>query len=549
MKRPHKKILLIYPYFLEDRIHVEEIAAVPIGLYSVGAVLRDNDCDVEILNWHCSKEKPIEIENILKEKQADWIGFSIVHANRWGGVEIARIAKRLNPGVRIVFGGIGATFLWEHLLKHFPEVDYVVFGEGEYVFLDLIRVVDEGGSPGNVRGIAFRKSGKRIKTEDAEPIQNLDELPVPAQYFHYQHVTSTRGCAWQCAFCGSPKFWGNKVRLRSPEHFVQELALLHGKGINFFYFSDDTFTIKRERVVEICQKIIEKDLQISWYAISRVDCVDEEVLCWMRKAGCIQISFGIESGSEKIRERLNKKLKNDQIKRAFELTTKYGILPRAYFIYGSPGETWQTIQETIDLMMAISPLSVIFYILDIFPGTALYERFKEQTNLTDDLWLTRIEGVMYFETDRTMNEDLIRRFGRKLRSSFYENVHRFVDDIELAEQKELYEKHADFLSRLGMTFSHGDYSNISEIREKERTAKKLFEKSLEYAPNHRAYLGLGILNQKQGDYDASIRVLSEGIKIYPDSEHLNKCLGISYMNTGNRERAVAIFSKFPHTRH
>jgi len=111
MERSHKKILLIYPYFLEDRIHVEEIAAVPIGLYFVGAVLKDNGYDVEILNWHCSKEKPIEIENVLKEKQADWIGFSIMHANRWGGVEIARIAKLLNPGVRIVFGGIGATFL------------------------------------------------------------------------------------------------------------------------------------------------------------------------------------------------------------------------------------------------------------------------------------------------------------------------------------------------------------------------------------------------------------------------------------------------------
>jgi anaerobic magnesium-protoporphyrin IX monomethyl ester cyclase len=296
-------------------------------------------------------------------------------------------------------------------------------------------------------------------------------------------------------------------------------------------------------------KIIEKGLQISWYAISRVDCVDKEILYWMRKAGCIQISFGIESGSEKIREILNKKLKNDQIKQTFEITRKYGILPRAYFIYGSPGETWETIQETIDLMMVIRPLSVIFYILDIFPGTALYERFKEQTNLTDDHWFNRIEGVMYFETDRTMNEDLIRRFGRKLRTSFYENVHRFVDDIELVDQEELYEKHADFLSRLGMTFSHGDYSNISEIREKERTAKKLFERSLGYAPNHRAYLGLGILNQKQGDYDASIRVLSEGVKIYPDSEHLNKCLGISYMNVGNRERAVAIFSKFPHTRY
>ena len=524
---------------------MEDISAVPIGLYSVGAVLRDNDYDVDILNWHCIKEKPIEIEKILKGKQADWIGFSIMHANRWGGVEIARIAKRINQGVRIVFGGIGATFLWEQLLKHFPEVDYVVLGEGEYVFLNLIRAVDEGGSPESVKGIAFRKSGKMIKTEDAEPIQSLDELPIPAKYFHYQHVTSSRGCAWKCAFCGSPKFWGNKVRLRSPEHFVRELALLHGKGIDFFYFSDDTFTIKRNRVIKICQRIIKKGLQISWYAISRIDCVDEEVLYWMRKAGCIQISFGIESGSEKIRERLNKKLKTDQIKRAFQMTTKYGILARAYFIYGSPGENWETIHETIDLMMAIRPLNVIFYILDLFPGTDLYEKFKEQTNLTDDLWLNRIEGIMYFETDRTMTEDLIRQFGRKLRNSFYENVHRFVDAVELVEQEELYEKHADFLSRLGMTFSHGDYANIPEIRERERTAKKLFERSLEYAPNHRAYLGLGILNQKQGDYDASIRVLSEGVKIYPDSEHLNKCLAISYMNAGNRERALAIFSKLP----
>ena len=532
MKRPHKKILLIYPYFLEDRIHVEEIAAVPIGLYSVGAVLRDNDYDVEILNWHCIKEKPIEIENTLKEKQADWIGFSIFHANRWGGVEIARIAKRLNPDVRIVFGGIGATFLWEHLLKHFPEVDYVVLGEGEYVFLDLIRAVDEGGNPGNVRGIAFRKNGKGIKTEDAEPVQNLDELPVPAKYFHYQHVTSARGCAWQCAFCGSPKFWVNKVRLRSPEHFVRELALLHGKGIDFFYFSDDTFTIKRDRVIEICKRIMKKGLNISWYAISRVDCIDEEILYWMRKAGCIQISFGIESGSEKIRERLCKKLSIDQVRRAFKMTTKYGILSRAYFIYGSPGETWDTIQESIDLMMEIKPLSVIFYVLDLFPGTVLYESFKEQTNLTDDLWLNRIEGVMYFETDKTMSEDLILQFGKKLRTIFFENVHRFAEDLELVDQEDLYEKHADFLSRLAMTFSHGDYSNIPEVREKDLTAKKLFERALEYAPNHRAYLGLGILYQKQGDNDASIKILSEGLKIYPDSEHLKQCLEISYINIG-----------------
>ena len=252
----------------------------------------------------------------------------------------------------------------------------------------------------------------------------------------------------------------------------------------------------------------------------------------MRRAGCIQVSFGIESGSREIREKLCKKLKTGQIRRAFEMTTKYGILPRAYFIYGSPGETWETIQESIDLMIEIGPLGAIFYILDLFPGTALYESFKEQTHLTDDMWLKRIEGIMYFETDPTINQDLILQFGRKLRSSFYENLHRFAEGIELVDRKELYDLHADFLSRLAMTFSHGDYSNIPEVREKDLTAKKLFERALEYAPNHRAYLGLGILYQKQGDNDASIKILSEGLKIYPDSEHLKQCLEISYINIG-----------------
>ena len=534
MKKSSKKILLIYPYFIEDRIHKDEIAAIPIGLYSVGTVLRDNDYDVDILNWHNGKDRIGEIENFLREKQPGWIGFSIMHANRWGAIEIARIAKHLNPDVKIVFGGPGATFLWEHLLENFPEIDFIVPGEGEYVFQDLIRTVDGGGNPESVRGIAFRKNGRGIRTGDAEPVSDLDKLPFPAKYFKYQHVTSARGCAWQCAFCGSPRFWGNRVRLRSPDHFVRELALLYEKGISFFYFSDDTFTIKKDRVIEICQKIIEKDLNISWYAISRVDCIDEEILYWMRRAGCIQISFGIESGSEKIREKLCKELKTDQIKRALKITTKYGILSRAYFIYGSPGETRETIQETIDLMMEIGPLSVIFYILDLFPGTALYDSLKEQANLTDDLWLNKIEGVMYFETDPAMTEDLILGFGRKLRTAFYENVHRFAEDIELVDREDLYELHADFLSRLGMTFSHGDYSNIPEIREKDKTAKKLFKRSLEYAPNHRAYLGLGILNQKQGDYEASVKILSEGLKIYPENEHLKQCLEISYMNAGKR---------------
>jgi radical SAM superfamily enzyme YgiQ (UPF0313 family) len=539
------KILLIYPYFIDERIHTEDIQAVPIGLYSIAAVLKENDHDVEVLNWHDIQRKPEKVRDILLEKRPRVIGVSILHGNRWGGIEIARAAKEIDPKVRIVFGGIGASCLWEHFLEHFPEIDYVVTGEGEYTFLNLVRFLEEGGNLEDVRGIAFRSDGMIRRTDAPELIQDLDALPIPAKYFAYQHVSSSRGCAWHCAFCGSPAFWGENIRFRSAQHFVEELEILHNKGITSFYFSDDTFTIKKKRVIEICKKIIEKNLKITWYAISRVNYVNEEMLVWMRKAGCIQISYGIESGSEKIRSTLKKRIKTDQIKKAFRLTTKHGILSRAYFIYGSPGESWETIHETIDLIQEIKPLSVIFYILDIFPGTELYEQLKERSHITDDIWLQRMEGIMYCETDSGLPDELILAFGNKLRTSFYENVHCFAQSVHLLDRRELYGEHADFCSRLGMTFSHGDYSKIDAVKEKDETAEKLFARSLEYHPHHRAYLGLGIVKQKKKEHEESIRILSEGLRHFPNSEDLSLCLGISYMNIGDYKRALTCFSKFP----
>lgn len=146
----------------------------------------------------------------------------------------------------------------------------------------------------------------------------------------------------------------------------------------------------------------------------------------------------------------SQELQNRLIHKAFALTRKYGILPRAYFIYGSPGESWDTIQQTVDLINQIKPLSVIFYILDIFPGTALYSELKQKRNITDEIWLKHIEDIMYFETDSRMTSYLILAFGQKLRSSFYENLSRFMETIELIDKKEFYELHADFLSRMGL---------------------------------------------------------------------------------------------------
>ena len=544
------KILLVYPYFIEERMRDEDIRAVPMGLYSVGAVLKENHYDAEILDWHEIDKTPEKIREALDQKKPDVIGFSILHGNRWGAIEIARTAKRLNPKVKTVFGGIGATFLWEHLLTHFHEVDYVVLGEGEWTFLNLVRHFEKEQDQGiaTIQGIAYREKGKIVKTGEADPIIDLGSLPIPAKHFTYSHVSSSRGCAWNCSFCGSPEFWGRNIRWRSPENFVEELEMLFRKGVTFFYFSDDTFTLDPKRVVEICKRIIEKNLKIAWYAISRADHVDEEMLYWMRRAGCIQISYGVESGSEKIRKTLGKPVKTGQIKRAFTLTTRYGILSRAYFIYGAPGETWETVQETIDLMDEIKPLGAIFYILDVFPGTKLYSDLKKRHGITDDIWLKKMEGIMYFETDSTMNDDLLLAFGKKLRAAFYEKVPSYAEAIELVDRKDLYPWHADFCSRLGMTFSHGDYSRIHGVREKAEIAEKLFRKSLSYCPDHRAYLGLGIIRQRKGEFKESVEILKEGLSHWPDSEDLNLCLGISSMNLGDFTTALDRFSKFPESR-
>ena len=542
------KILLIYPYWLEERSNTEDMVVVPIGVYYVGAVLKENHYDVEILNWHRIHETPEEIEKTFREKKPDVIGFSILQANRWGGIEIARIAKQIDPKVKIVFGGVSATFLWEHFLTHFPEIDFIVIGEGEYTFLNLVRCIEKGDTHrlDDIKGIAFKKDGKVVRTKPAPFVQDLDQLPVPAKYFEYRHLSLTRGCPGKCNFCGSPEFWGPKVRSHSTAYFVDELQRLYNKGVNSFYFSDDTFSIDKKRVIKICKKILQRNLKITWVAISRVNYMSAEIVAWMRKAGCIQISYGVESGSEKVRTLLNKKIKTTAIKKAFDVTLKYGILPRAYFIYGCPGENRATIEETVDLIFRIKPLVIHFFILSIFPGTALYAKLKQNTKLTDDIWLNPIEDIKHFETDPELSPEMVLSFGKRLRAEYYRRLPEIVDTIELVDKKEFYPLHSDFCSRLGMTFDHGDYSGIDAIKNKDKIAAGLYQKALQYHPNARAYMGLGILNQKKPSYATSVEILSQGLEYFPDDEQLNICMGVSLMNTGAYQEALSYLLKFQH---
>lgn len=535
------KILLIYPYFLENRVHAEELQAVPIGLYYLAAVLREQGYETHILNWHDRRTTPETIAAALRALQADVIGFSVLNANRWGAIEIARIAKQLDPDVQIVFGGVGATFLWEHFLTHFPVVDYVVLGEGERSFPALLQALADGDprAPAAVHGIALRQGGRCVRTPAADPVDDLDSLPPPARYYDFQHLAMTRGCPGSCTFCGSPRFWGTAVRSHSPAYFVGQIELLYRRGGRFFYVSDDTFTLNKRRVITTCKLMVEKKFDIAWAAISRVNCVDAEILSWMRKAGCVQLSYGVESGAQTMRRFFNKPLSTQQIERAFALTTRHGILARAYFIYGSPGENRSTIQATIDLMLRIKPLSTIFYILDIFPGTALYSDYLQRCAASDDVWLQRIEDLLYFETDPQLNAEEVLAFGERLREAFFTHLPHFVAAIDLLPDPAFAARHADFLSRLAMTFSHGDYAGHPQLPDSERIAEELYARALNYHPDHRAFLGLAVIQQKKGAFEASVATLQRGLQAYPASEALNICMAVSRMNLKAFDEALA----------
>ncbi len=524
-------ILLVYPYFIDNRINQEDVSAVPMGLFQVGAMLLAHGHDVQILNACDLGSRPARIRQILDERRPDVVGVSILHANRWGGIDIARQVKQKAPHATVVFGGVGATFLWSHLLTHFPEIDYVVRGEGEYTFLELIRFLESGagGLPMHIDGLALRRQNTPVKTGDREPVADLDSLPMPADHFTFQHVSLTRGCPSGCTFCGSPALWKRRVRTHSATYFVDQLERLHRKGVGFFFVSDDTFTLQRDRVIDVCRQIIERGLKITWAAISRVDCVDAEVLVWMRRAGCTQISYGVESGSREIRAVYHKKISDAAICRAFDLTQRTGIMARAYFIYGAPGESDRTIDASLALIRRIRPLAAIFYLLDLFPGTALYEDYLRRSGATDDIWLERVEDILYFETDASLDRERVLAFGQRLREGYYSLLPQFARRIELVDDPALYPLHADFLSRLGLTFSHGEYARHPLVSENRATAEHLFERALTYHPDHRAFWGLGLLHQQQGRLAASAAILEEGIRHHPDSLDLRLALAGSLM--------------------
>ncbi|MEX1298209.1 MAG: radical SAM protein [Desulfotignum sp.] len=536
------KLLFVNPVCLNPRVTDADATVVPVGLYYLAAQVLDAGFEAAILNLAQAEltDPDAAFTAAIASQQPDLIGFSVTSPTRFSAMSLARTARQMRPQTVIVFGGPAPTFMTEYFFSTCPALDVIVKGEGEQTCLALVQTLAGRTGKENqknnldlsrIPGLVFRDGNTIKDTGPAPLIQDLDRLVHPSRYFAFQHLAMSRGCPGTCTFCGSPLFWGTRnVRFHSPEWFFQEIQTLAGKGISHFYISDDTFTMDRGRVMTLCRKLMDAHLNITWHAISRVDRVDPQLLTMMRKAGCIQISYGVESGSDAVKKRLGKPVPNSVAVQAFRHTAAAGMIPRAYFIYGSPGETQDTIQESIDLLIQLQPLGAVFYLLVTFPGTRLYELAKKTGRITDDIWHREIEDLPWFDVDRHLDFDQVKQFGDALRSTFYDHLPQFAADVELAADPSLHPFHADFLSRLGMTFSHGDYSSDNRIKNPDETARILFERALSYHPDLRAFLGLGMLLLKHRHPGAAIKILDQGLTHFPDSKDLVLCKGICLMN-------------------
>jgi len=290
-----------------------------------------------------------------------------------------------------VAGGPHASADSENVLRD-NLVNIVVRCEGELVVPELFYALEHEGNLSHIKGIAYLdKTGNYVQTENADYMKDLDGLPqIPYDLFNVRryrgqihghpsvNIQSSRGCPYKCVFCYRGPSSGQKVRFKSVQNVFHEICMLYDKyGFRAFNFHDDIFTLRRSRILELCEMIITSDREIYWTCETRVDYLDYELLSYMKKAGCVQIQVGVESGSQQIIDNLQKNITKEQAKEAFANCQRLHILTEAYFMFGTPWDTAETIRETIEFAKELKSTNSIFFAATPYPGTRLREIFIE----------------------------------------------------------------------------------------------------------------------------------------------------------------------------
>ena len=360
---------------------------IPLGLAYLGAVAERAGHEVTVVDCQAEHLDYTGFRQRISQQKPDVVGVTATTLLYRSAMQLINITKEVHPQAVTMLGGSHGTFWDENALNEYPSLNIVVRREGEITFIELLDKLKAGESLGGVLGVTFRdKEGKVVRTEDRPFLQDLDSLPFPAHHLLpleslkrmgkvlFPLITS-RGCVYWCDFCSTVRMFGRGYRWRSPKNVVDEMQLVHDQyGVDQVTFYDDAFSVSRERVLKICEELHARRLDLIWDCGTRVDMVDREMLKTMRDAGCIAVWMGVESGSEAILGKMNKKIKLDQTRIAYKTAQAVGLMTIANVVLGFPGETEQTAKETIRFVKALNPDDVGFYVATPYPGTPMYEQ-------------------------------------------------------------------------------------------------------------------------------------------------------------------------------
>jgi len=399
------KILLVMSPMFSHKTHclANTDTEIPIGLCYLAGMLEKHGYSVTILDGQVVSDIDKKLEELLKNNNFQAIGFSSTSPAISNTKRLTALAKRIKPKTPVFLGGAHPTVLGPKILEELTDVDVAVLGEGENTILELMEYVKGRMRLDNISGIAFRKQGKIITTKPREFIADLDIIPFPA--FHLVDilkytpppglffkkptvgVASARGCPYSCNYCADSLLWHRKCRMHSANYVADMMELLAKKyGVKEIRFFDDTFTINRERVVDICNKLLEKNLNLLWRCALRADRVDYELLKLMKKAGLCSISYGIESGSEEILKKMNRQITIDQIRQAVKWSKSLGIETKGFFMLNYPGDTIKTTEETIALSRELDLDFVGFNLTVPFLGTQVREEVLKNCQIEPKYW-------------------------------------------------------------------------------------------------------------------------------------------------------------------
>jgi len=391
---------------------VDEIAGrwIPLGLVYLAGAARQAKLNVEIYDAMAKGHGYPEIDQRFRQSTADYVASTAITATVNDAVQTLERAKMVNPDVVTILGGVHPSFMYEEILQASAAVDYIVIGEGETTLRQLLEVLEADGDPAMVAGVAFRRSGRIVKTARREFMESLDDLEAAWDLLdwnsYYSSVISdsrlgaisiSRGCNHSCSFCSQQQFWEKSWRTRDPQKVADELVhLFITYKVNVFLLTDEHPTRYRDRWEALLDAIIAKEIPIHIMMETRAaDIIRDKDIIWKyRKAGVIYISIGIESADQKLLDAMKKGMVVEDIKPAFDIIRENEIVSEASFMVGFPGETPVSIKNTMELAQRYNPDIANFFTFTPWPYADEFNNLKPLIRSHDYSKYNMVEPVL-----------------------------------------------------------------------------------------------------------------------------------------------------------